>query len=427
MTPDEFARWREIGETRGFLHVESGPLVRSSYHAREQVAGAAAAGGEPGGDGMSAPPNPEPRVAAPADEAGESSVPAGARRDADAFLGLSAEACDELIRQMVISRRFEEKAAEVYQIGKIGGFCHLHIGQEAVAVGSPSPRCARTTTSSPPTASTRRPSCAASRRSAAMAELYGRADGCSKGIGRLDAHVRRARSTSWAGTASWAGHVPLAVGAGYAIRYRDGDQVCVCFFGDSVVNIGAFHESMNMAARWKLPVVFVLENNQYGMGTDFRRVAAVRELKDRGRAYAGLTSLAVDGMDVMAVRWAVEEAIGRAREEKTPSFIEARCFRYMGHSMADPTHGTYRTREEVERWRSDDPILSFSRRLIEAGRLTEAEYEALDREAIEVAEESAAFADRSPFPDPEAAYRYVYSDGYPDDMRRRDAWRKEFR
>ncbi|WP_419949923.1 pyruvate dehydrogenase (acetyl-transferring) E1 component subunit alpha [Candidatus Palauibacter sp.] len=374
---------------------------------------------------MSAAPNSGRSVAAVSDEAAADAAEVGSREDPAAFLGLSTEVCIELLRQMIVSRRFEEKAAEVYQVGKIGGFCHLYTGQEAVAVGAISPlreddyviTAYREHTQAIVRGMTP---------GAVMAELYGRVDGCSKGFGG-SMHMFDASLNFMGGHGIVGSHLPLAIGAGYAIRYRGGDQVCLCFFGDSVVNIGAFHESMNMAARWKLPVIFLLENNQYGMGTDFRRVAAVKELKDRGRGYEGLTSLAVDGMDVLAVREAVQEAIERARDEKTPSFIEVRCFRYMGHSMADPSHGTYRTREEVEKWRSDDPILSFSRRLIEAGRLTEEEYEALDRESIEVAEEAAAFADRSPFPDPEAAYRYVYSDGYPDDMRRRDAWRKEFR
>ena len=369
---------------------------------------------------MSAASSSGPSVAAVSDGTG-----AGPREDLEAFLGLSREECLELLRQMVVARRFEEKAAEVYQIGKIGGFCHLYTGQEAVAVGAISPL-----RPDDYVITAYREHAQAIVRgitpNAVMAELYGRADGCSRGMGG-SMHMFDASLNFMGGHGIVGSHLPLAIGAGYAIRYRGGDQVCLCFFGDSVVNIGAFHESVNMAARWKLPVIFLLENNQYGMGTDFRRVSAVKELKDRGRGYAGLTSLAVNGMDLLAMRQAVEEAIERARDEKTPSFIEARCFRYMGHSMADPTHGTYRTREEVEKWRSDDPILSFSRRLIEAGRLSEEEYQMMDREAIEVAEAAAAFADRSPVPDPEATYRYVYSDGYPDDMRRRDAWRKEFR
>ncbi len=363
---------------------------------------------------------------APAGGAPAGGAPAGGSgADPDGFLGLSKEECVALLREMIIERRFEEKAAEVYQVGKIGGFCHLYIGQEAVSAGSISPL-----RDDDYVVTAYRDHAQAIARgmtpNAVMAELYGRVDGCSKGFGG-SMHMFDKTLNFMGGHGIVGSHLPLAVGVGYTIRYRGGDQVCLCFFGDSVVNIGAFHESMNMAARWKLPVIFLLENNRYGMGTDFRRVAAVKELKDRGRAYEGLTSLDVDGMDVLAVRQAVEEAIARGRNEKTPSFIEARCFRYMGHSMADPMHGTYRTREEVEKWRSDDPILSFTRQLMDAGRLTEEEYQAIDREAKEIAEESAAFADRSPFPDSEALYRYVYSDGYPDDMRRRDAWRKELR
>ena len=353
------------------------------------------------------------------------STEAGSSDDADVFLGLSREECVALLREMIIERRFEEKAAEVYQVGKIGGFCHLYIGQEAVSAGAITPL-----RDDDYVITAYRDHAQAIARgmtpNAVMAELYGRVDGCSKGFGG-SMHMFDKSLNFMGGHGIVGSHLPIAIGAGYAIRYRGGDQVCVCFFGDSVVNIGAFHESMNMAARWKLPVIFILENNRYGMGTDYRRVAAVKELKDRGRGYDGLTSLDVDGMDVLAVRQATEEAIERGRNEKTPSFIEARCFRYMGHSMADPMHGTYRTREEVEKWRSDDPILSFTRQLMDAGRLTEEAYKAIDREAKEIAEESAAFADRSPFPDAEALYRYVYSHGYPDDMRRRDAWRKELR
>ncbi|WP_420442213.1 pyruvate dehydrogenase (acetyl-transferring) E1 component subunit alpha [Candidatus Palauibacter sp.] len=353
------------------------------------------------------------------------STEAGSTDNPDVFLGLAREECLALLREMIIERRFEEKAAEVYQVGKIGGFCHLYIGQEAVSAGAITPL-----RDDDYVITAYRDHAQAIARgmtpNAVMAELYGRVDGCSKGLGG-SMHMFDKSLNFMGGHGIVGSHLPIAIGAGYAIRYRGGDQVCVCFFGDSVVNIGAFHESMNMAARWKLPVIFILENNRYGMGTDYRRVAAVKELKDRGRGYDGLTSLDVDGMDVLAVRQATEEAIERGRNEKTPSFIEARCFRYMGHSMADPMHGTYRTREEVEKWRSDDPILSFTRQLMDAGRLTEEAYKAMDREAKEIAEESAAFADRSPFPDAEALYRYVYSDGYPGDMRRRDAWRKELR
>ncbi len=339
------------------------------------------------------------------------------------FLGMSREECIELLRLMLLSRRFEEKSAEVYQMGKIGGFCHLYIGQEAVAAGALTPL-----RPDDYVITAYRDHAQALLRGIApesvMAELYGRVDGCSKGMGG-SMHMFDRSLNFMGGHGIVGSHLPLATGVGYAIRYRGGDQVCLCFFGDSVVNIGAFHESLNMASRWKLPVIFLLENNEYGMGTDFRRVTAAKELVDRGRAYDGLTSLTVDGMDVIAVRQAVEEAIERGRTEKRPSYIEARCYRYMGHSMADPSHGTYRKRDEVERWRADDPILAFRQLLLDAGRLTEEEYERLDQEAIAQSEAAAEFAEKSPFPDPSAVYEYVYSDGYPDDIGRRDAWRKE--
>jgi len=339
------------------------------------------------------------------------------------FLGMSRQECVEILRLMILSRRFEEKTAEVYQMGKIGGFCHLYIGQEAVAAGAITPLrdddYVITAYRDHAQALVRGMS-----PESVMAELYGRVDGCSKGLGG-SMHVF-GRSLNFMGGHGIVGsHLPLAAGVGYAIRYRDGDQVCLCFFGDSVVNIGSFHESLNMAARWQLPVIFLLENNAYGMGTEITRVAAVDELVHRGRAFAGLHSEAVDGMDVLAVRQATEEAIERARTDKTPSFIEARCYRYMGHSMADPSHGTYRTRDEVEQWRSDDPILQFRQALIDAGRLEEEEYEEMDRKAIEQAEAAADFADQSPLPDPSTMYDTIYSDAYPHDIDRRDAWREE--
>lgn len=336
---------------------------------------------------------------------------------------MSRDESIELLRLMMISRRFEEKAAEAYQMGRIGGFCHLYIGQEAVAVGAITPL-----RPDDYVITAYRDHAQAIVRGisprAVMAELYGRVDGCSGGFGG-SMHMFSKDLNFMGGHGIVGAHLPLAIGAGYKIRYRDGDEVCLCLFGDSVVNIGAFHESLNMAARWKLPVIFLLENNAYGMGTDIGRVAAVKELVDRGCAYHGLTSLAVDGMDVLAVRQATDEAIARAREEKTPTFIEARCYRYMGHSMADPSHGTYRTRDEVEQWRSDDPILSFRQTLIEAGRLTEEEYEKMDEEAIAGAEDAAEFADNSPVPEPDAIYGHVYADSYPHGITRRDAWREE--
>jgi pyruvate dehydrogenase E1 component alpha subunit len=173
-------------------------------------------------------------------------------------------------------------------------------------------------------------------------------------------------------------HLPVAAGVGYAIKYRGGDQVVLCFFGDSVVNGGPFHEAFNMTAKWELPVVYVVENNSYGMGTDIDRVAAVDELFTRACAYQGKKAEQVDGQDVLAVHDAVSRAVARARKTSRPTFIEARTYRFLGHSMSDPAHGTYRSREEVQAERANDPINNLVDRMEEAGLLTEEEYEALD-------------------------------------------------
>lgn len=344
----------------------------------------------------------------------------GASRDE--LLGLSDEELIRLLRLMVVSRRFEEKCAEVYQLGKIGGFLHLYIGQEAVAAGG-----ITALRDDDYVISAYREHAQAIIRGmdpkAVMAELYGRKDGCSKGMGG-SMHLFDRKINFLGGHAIVGGHIPLATGVGYAIRYRDEDRVCLCYFGDSAVNIGSFHESLNMAAKWRLPVVYVVENNSYGMGTDIRRVAAVEELVDRACSYEGMHAAVVDGMDVIEMRRETAEAVRIAREEHRPAFLEARCYRYMGHSMADASHGTYRTKEEVEEWREDDPILAFQRRLVEAGVIDEETYETMDREAIEEVEAAAEYADESPRPDPEELYAYVYADRYPD-IGRRDRWRPE--
>ena len=352
----------------------------------------------------------------------------GVEPDAD-LLGLEPEELRTLLRLMMLSRRFEEKAAEAYQMGKIGGFCHLYIGQEAVAAGT-----LTALNEQDYVITAYRDHAQALVRGvdpgAVMAELYGRVDGCSKGMGG-SMHLFDRSINFMGGHGIVGSHLALATGVGYAIRYggelglSDGDAVCLCLFGDSVLNIGAFHESLNMAAKWGLPVVFVCENNSYGMGTDIHRVAAVEELVQRACAYEGMHSAAVDGMDVLATRAATDEAVRVAREERRPSFLEARCYRYMGHSMADPSHGTYRSKAEVEEQRGDhDPILTFLNRLQKADILDEEDYEAMDEEVIEEVEAAAAFADESPAPEPEQIYRYVYSDDYRG-LRRRDRWRPE--
>ena len=254
---------------------------------------------------------------------------------------------------MLLVRRFEEKTAEAYALGKIGGFCHLYIGQEAVAVGSSAAlrpddyvicsyreHAQALVRGVPPTA--------------VMAELYGKATGCSKGKGG-SMHLFDVSRRFMGGHAIVGGHLPLATGIGLGIKYRGGDQVCVCYFGEAAVNIGAFHEALNMASVWKLPVIFLCENNRYGMGTAFERVAAVTDVVEHACSYDMAAEL-VNGMDVHEVQRAVERAVQRARSGGHPTLLEVRTYRFMGHSMSDPLHGVYRTKEEVEDQKKRDPI-----------------------------------------------------------------------
>jgi pyruvate dehydrogenase E1 component alpha subunit len=327
----------------------------------------------------------------------------------------------EMLRWMVLSRRFEEKSAEAYQVGRIGGFCHLYIGQEAVATGAITALreddYVLTAYRDHAQALVRGISA-----EAVMAELHGRVGGSSRGAGG-SMHIF-GRDVNFLGGHGIVGtHLPVAAGVGYAIKYRGGDQVVLCFFGDSVVNGGPFHEAFNMTAKWELPVVYVVENNSYGMGTDIDRVAAVDELFTRACAYQGKKAEQVDGQDVLAVHDAVSRAVARARKTSRPTFIEARTYRFLGHSMSDPAHGTYRSREEVQAERANDPINNLVDRMEEAGLLTEEEYEALDHEVIAEVERAATFAESSPVPGREDIYAHVYADEFRGGLDRRDAWR----
>ncbi|MFQ6046122.1 MAG: pyruvate dehydrogenase (acetyl-transferring) E1 component subunit alpha [Gemmatimonadales bacterium] len=313
----------------------------------------------------------------------------------------------ELLRQMVLIRHFEERSGEAYAQGRIGGFCHLYIGQEAVAVGA----TAALRDDDYVFSSYREHGHALARGVSArsvMAELFGRAAGCSKGKGG-SMHLFDVSRRFMGGHAIVGGHIPLAAGAAFAIKYRGTDQVSVCFFGEAAVNIGAFHESLNMAALWKLPVVFICENNRYGMGTALERASAVYEIARRSCSY-DMASEPVDGMDVLAIYESTAAAVRRAREHKAPTLIEARTYRYMGHSMADPIHGHYRTKEELEEQKQRDPIRGFKARLEDEGLLSEEEWEAMDRGAREEVDDALSFAESSPDPDAAALYTDVYSE-----------------
>src|SRR2546430_2513200 len=273
-----------------------------------------------------------------------------------------------MLRRMLLIRRFEEKAAEAYALGKIGGFCHLYIGQEAVAAGS----LAALRHDDYVISSYREHGQALVRgvsAKAAMAELYGKVTGCSKGKGG-SMHLFDAAKRFMGGHGIVGGHVPLAAGIGFAIKYQGGDQVCLCYFGEAAVNIGAFHEALNMSSVYHLPVIFCCENNRYGMGTAFERVAAVTDVVEHACSYDMAAEL-VNGMDVIAVYEATRRAAERARKGR-PTLLEVRTYRFMGHSMSDPLHGVYRTKEEVEEQRKRDPISQLAGKLKEEGVLDEA-------------------------------------------------------
>ena len=312
-----------------------------------------------------------------------------------------------MLRQMLLIRRFEEKAAEAYALGKIGGFCHLYIGQEAVAVGS----LAALRDDDYVISSYREHGQALARgvpATAVMAELYGKATGCSRGKGG-SMHLFDAGRRFLGGHGIVGGHIPLAAGIGFAIRYRDGDQVCICYFGEAAVNIGAFHEALNMASVYKLPVIFCCENNRYGMGTAFERVAAVTDVVEHACSY-DMAAEVVDGMDALAMSAATERAAERARKGGHPTLLEVRTYRFMGHSMSDPLHGVYRTKEEVEEQRKRDPITQLAHKLKEEGALDDAALDALDAEARAQTDEAAKFADESPDPEPAELTTHVHTD-----------------
>ncbi len=317
-----------------------------------------------------------------------------------------AEQYRHWLRQMLLIRRFEEKTGEAYSLGKIGGFCHLYIGQEAVAVGT----IASLRPDDYITASYREHGQALVRgisARAVMAELFGKAAGCSGGKGG-SMHLFDASLGFLGGHGIVGGHIPLATGMAFAAKYRNTDQVAICYFGEAAVNNGAFHEALNMAALWKLPAVYICENNRYGMGTALERASAIYDISERACSY-DMANEVVDGQDVLAVHAAMERAVQRAREEKLPTLLEVRTYRFMGHSMSDPIHGHYRTKEEVEEQRKRDPIAVWSQKLIADGIMTEEDVKALDTSVMEEVEDAYKFAEEAPDPAPDALFRDVYA------------------
>jgi pyruvate dehydrogenase E1 component alpha subunit len=325
-------------------------------------------------------------------------------RQKDRFSGLKPDQLIELYRQMLLIRRFEEKSAEVYVAGKIGGFCHLYIGQEAVGVGAIS----AIRKDDYVLASYREHGLALAKGMSArsiMAELFGKATGCSKGKGG-SMHMFEKELGFLGGHAIVGGQIPLATGTAFATKYQGTDQVTLCFFGEAAVNQGAFHESLNMAQLWKLPCIYICENNQYGMGTSLERAMSLSDIAQKSCAYQ-IASEFVDGMDVLAVREATQRAVERARKDYLPTLLEVRTYRFMGHSMSDP--GNYRTRAEIEKYQERDPIKLFSASLLERKIVDHRALEEMDKKVHEEIEDSVRFADESPFPDPAELYTDVYA------------------
>ncbi|MBN1834629.1 MAG: pyruvate dehydrogenase (acetyl-transferring) E1 component subunit alpha [Spirochaetales bacterium] len=309
----------------------------------------------------------------------------------------------ELLRQMLLIRRVEEKAGQMYGLRKIGGFCHLYIGQEAVAVGAIAALDLKTDYVLTAYRDHGHALACGMDPKVVMAELYGKVDGCSRGKGG-SMHLFDANRHMLGGNGIVGAHIPVATGVALKLRYRKEKGVVLCFFGDGAIHQGSFHESLNLAKIWSLPIVYVCENNQYGMGTDFRRVSSVDDFSKMGASY-DIPGRQLDGMDVLKVYEGVKEAVERARKDNQPSFLEIVTYRYKGHSMSDPA--TYRTKEELQGYRRQDPILILKAALVESGELSEEQFAALDAECKEASEQAAKFAEASPEPPAQSLYEDV--------------------
>ena len=313
------------------------------------------------------------------------------------------EVAREWLATMLLIRRFEERAGEMYAKAKIGGFLHLAIGEEATIVGA-----ARAMRATDYLISTYRSHGHALVRGtppeAVMAELFGRVGGCCNGRGG-SMHMFDLGRRFMGGYGIVGGNLPIAAGFGLAHDYTGTDDVTLCTFGDGASNQGTFGETMNLAALWRLPVVFMVTNNQYGMGTAIERHSAVTDLQVKGEGF-GVPGMECDGMDVLDTYAVTRRALRVAREERRPILVEAVTYRFRGHSMADPEE--YRTKEQVEAWRRRDPIETFGDRLVADGVLDGDERARLDAEAVARVDAAVAFADASPPPPPESLYDDVY-------------------
>jgi len=309
----------------------------------------------------------------------------------------------EWLSTMTLIRRFEERAGEMYAKAKIGGFLHLAVGEEATIVGS-----ARAMRDDDYLISTYRSHGHAIVRGTSpnnvMAELFGRVDGCSKGRGG-SMHMFDLERRFMGGYGIVGGNLPIATGLGLGSDYKETEDAVLCQFGDGAANQGTFGEALNLAALWKLPVVYMVTNNQFGMGTALERHSAVTDLHKRGDGF-GVPGMRCDGMDVVDTFEVTTEALRRAREDRQPVLVEAITYRFRGHSMADPEE--YRTKEQVEEWRERDPLQTFAKRLVDEEVLTEDDIKEIDEQAVAAIDEAVAFADQSAHPEPESLYDNIY-------------------
>jgi pyruvate dehydrogenase E1 component alpha subunit len=319
--------------------------------------------------------------------------------------GYDKKFLNDLLKEMLLIRRFEEKAGQMYGLKKIGGFCHLYNGQEAVCSGAAAAMKKGLDRLLTGYRDHGHAISLGMDPKSIMAELYGKITGCSKGKGG-SMHMFDYDKGMWGGNGIVGGQIPLATGVAFAQKYNKDGGATIVLFGDGAIHQGAFHEAMNLAELWKLPIVFICENNQYGMGTSVTRASSVKDLYVKGQAY-GIPSKMVDGMDVIAVYEELGDALKTAREKFQPSFLEIKTYRYKGHSMSDPAK--YRTKEETEAFLAQDPILLLKTRMEEAKLITEDEYKALDNELKEQVMQAVEFAETSPEPSLDEIHTDVYA------------------
>ncbi|MEL6190887.1 MAG: pyruvate dehydrogenase (acetyl-transferring) E1 component subunit alpha [Bacteroidota bacterium] len=310
--------------------------------------------------------------------------------------------------EMLLMRKFEEKASQLYMQQKFRGFCHLYIGQEAVAMGIEAairpddyvitayrdhgPALVRGISANE-----------------CMAELYGKATGCSKGKGG-SMHFFSKEKNFVGGHGIVGGQIPLGAGLAFASKYKGEDKITVCMMGDGATRQGALHEAFNLAMLWKLPVIYIIENNNYAMGTSVERTSNVTELYTLGESY-DMPSAPVDAMDVVKVKEAMDEAVAFVRGGNGPMLLEMKTYRYKGHSMSDPAK--YRTREELNQFKGKDPIANLQMYIADQGHDFSKEYKEIGDKIKGIVDESVKFAEESPYPDPSALYEDVYVGDYP--------------